>query len=151
MFRVADKSLLTYFNQCLPVMVVLWRGLPARQHPAIGRLDCRAYIHRPRIIYMLLTDFPRYMMTTVCVATSLRIRIHVTLAFEDISIEGATAVAFTENVEQRFLAYGWQVLHVLSVTLLSAPPLIRHYGIVFNNPPLQKLLVEQLFHTIWIL
>ncbi|KIM60631.1 hypothetical protein SCLCIDRAFT_1216686 [Scleroderma citrinum Foug A] len=29
-----------------------------------------------------------------------------------ISIDGATAVAFTENVEQRFLAYGWQVLHV---------------------------------------
>ena len=30
----------------------------------------------------------------------------------DISIDGDTAVAFTENVEQRFLAYGWQVLHV---------------------------------------
>ncbi|PPR08031.1 hypothetical protein CVT24_010872 [Panaeolus cyanescens] len=29
-----------------------------------------------------------------------------------ISIDGSTAVAFTENVEQRFLAYGWQVLHV---------------------------------------
>lgn len=29
-----------------------------------------------------------------------------------ISIDGDTAVAFTENVEQRFLAYGWQVLHV---------------------------------------
>lgn len=30
----------------------------------------------------------------------------------DISIDGDTAVAFTENVEQRFLAYGWHVLHV---------------------------------------
>ncbi|KDR73467.1 hypothetical protein GALMADRAFT_611443 [Galerina marginata CBS 339.88] len=29
-----------------------------------------------------------------------------------ITIDGDTAVAFTENVEQRFLAYGWQVLHV---------------------------------------
>ncbi|KAI0078159.1 transketolase [Panus rudis PR-1116 ss-1] len=29
-----------------------------------------------------------------------------------ISIDGDTNVAFTENVEQRFLAYGWQVLHV---------------------------------------
>ncbi|KAH9171510.1 transketolase [Lactarius sanguifluus] len=29
-----------------------------------------------------------------------------------ISIDGNTAVAFTENVEQRYLAYGWQVLHV---------------------------------------
>jgi len=30
----------------------------------------------------------------------------------DISIDGDTACAFTENVEQRFLSYGWQVLHV---------------------------------------
>jgi transketolase len=30
----------------------------------------------------------------------------------DISIDGDTAVAFTENVEQRFLSYGWQVLRV---------------------------------------
>lgn len=30
----------------------------------------------------------------------------------DISIDGDTAVAFTEDVEARFLAYGWQVLHV---------------------------------------
>ena len=30
----------------------------------------------------------------------------------DISIDGDTAVAFTENVEQRYLSYGWQVLHV---------------------------------------
>ncbi|KAF9643001.1 transketolase [Thelephora ganbajun] len=29
-----------------------------------------------------------------------------------ISIDGDTAAAFTENVEARFLAYGWQVLHV---------------------------------------
>ncbi|KAA1471239.1 transketolase [Dentipellis sp. KUC8613] len=29
-----------------------------------------------------------------------------------ISIDGDTNVAFTENVEQRYLAYGWQVLHV---------------------------------------
>ncbi|KAJ7581072.1 transketolase [Mycena floridula] len=29
-----------------------------------------------------------------------------------ISIDGDTAVAFTENVEQRFLSYGWQVLAV---------------------------------------
>ncbi|KAJ8515544.1 hypothetical protein ONZ45_g7059 [Pleurotus djamor] len=29
-----------------------------------------------------------------------------------ISIDGDTAVAFTENVEQRFLSYNWQVLHV---------------------------------------
>ncbi|KAF8575557.1 putative transketolase [Ramaria rubella] len=29
-----------------------------------------------------------------------------------ISIDGDTAVAFTENVEQRFSAYGWHVLHV---------------------------------------
>ena len=30
----------------------------------------------------------------------------------DISIDGDTAVSFTENVEGRFSAYGWQVLHV---------------------------------------
>ena len=30
----------------------------------------------------------------------------------DISIDGDTNVAFTEDVEQRFLSYGWQVLHV---------------------------------------
>jgi hypothetical protein len=30
----------------------------------------------------------------------------------DISIDGDTAVAFTEDVSQRYLAYGWQVLHV---------------------------------------
>ncbi|KZS89867.1 transketolase [Sistotremastrum niveocremeum HHB9708] len=29
-----------------------------------------------------------------------------------ISIDGDTKIAFTENVEQRFLSYGWQVLHV---------------------------------------
>ncbi|KAF8514027.1 transketolase [Gautieria morchelliformis] len=29
-----------------------------------------------------------------------------------ISIDGNTAIAFTENVEQRFLSYGWHVLHV---------------------------------------
>ena len=29
-----------------------------------------------------------------------------------ITIDGATAVSFTENVEMRFKAYGWQVLHV---------------------------------------
>ncbi|KAI0287907.1 transketolase [Russula brevipes] len=29
-----------------------------------------------------------------------------------ISIDGDTAVAFTEDVEQRYRAYGWQVLHV---------------------------------------
>lgn len=32
--------------------------------------------------------------------------------FTDISIDGNTAIAFTENVEQRFLSYGWHVLHV---------------------------------------
>ncbi|KAH9483740.1 Transketolase [Psilocybe cubensis] len=36
----------------------------------------------------------------------------ITDRLEDISIDGDTAVAFTENVEQRFLSYGWQVLHV---------------------------------------
>jgi len=30
----------------------------------------------------------------------------------DISIDGDTSLAFTENVEGRFSAYGWQVLHV---------------------------------------
>ena len=30
----------------------------------------------------------------------------------DISIDGDTAVAFTENVELRFQAYGWHTLHV---------------------------------------
>ncbi|KAG6884939.1 hypothetical protein C0993_007121 [Termitomyces sp. T159_Od127] len=35
-----------------------------------------------------------------------------TASHVDISIDGDTAVAFTENVEQRFLSYGWQVLHV---------------------------------------
>ena len=30
----------------------------------------------------------------------------------DISIDGDTAVAFTEDVGARFLAYGWQVLRV---------------------------------------
>lgn len=29
-----------------------------------------------------------------------------------ITIDGDTKCAFTENVEQRFLSYGWQVLHV---------------------------------------
>ncbi|KAG2364456.1 transketolase [Suillus spraguei] len=36
----------------------------------------------------------------------------VTHPHQDISIDGDTAVAFTENVEQRFMSYGWQVLHV---------------------------------------
>lgn len=49
-------------------------------------------------------------MTTVSNFTfSASARTHL---FLDISIDGDTAVAFTENVEQRFLAYGWQVLHV---------------------------------------
>ena len=30
----------------------------------------------------------------------------------DISIDGDTAVAFTEDVEKRFQAYGWHTLHV---------------------------------------
>jgi transketolase len=30
----------------------------------------------------------------------------------DITIDGDTAVSFTEDVEMRFKAYGWQVLHV---------------------------------------
>lgn len=30
----------------------------------------------------------------------------------DISIDGDTAVAFTENVEQRFQSYGWHTVHV---------------------------------------
>lgn len=30
----------------------------------------------------------------------------------DISIDGDTAVAFTEDVGKRFESYGWQVLHV---------------------------------------
>ncbi|KAK0459507.1 transketolase [Desarmillaria tabescens] len=34
------------------------------------------------------------------------------IVVSDISIDGDTAVAFTENVEQRFLSYGWQVLNV---------------------------------------
>ena len=42
----------------------------------------------------------------------------------DISIDGDTAVAFTENVEQRFLSYGWQVLHVN-----DGDTLVRHNGI----------------------
>jgi hypothetical protein len=46
----------------------------------------------------------------------------------DISIDGDTAVAFTENVEQRYLAYGWQVLHVrdgdqLNLAILTRYPL----------------------------
>ncbi|OBZ75679.1 Transketolase [Grifola frondosa] len=35
-----------------------------------------------------------------------------TMTIVNISIDGDTAVAFTENVEQRFLSYDWQVLHV---------------------------------------
>ena len=42
----------------------------------------------------------------------------------DISIDGDTAVAFTENVEQRFLSYGWQVLHVN-----DGDTLVRHSNI----------------------
>jgi transketolase len=42
----------------------------------------------------------------------------------DISIDGDTAVAFTENVEQRFLSYGWQVLHVD-----DGDTLVRHNNI----------------------
>ena len=37
----------------------------------------------------------------------------------DISIDGDTAISFTENVEQRFLAYGWHVLHVKDGDQLS--------------------------------
>ena len=37
----------------------------------------------------------------------------------DISIDGDTIIAFTENVEQRYLAYGWQVLHVRDGDQLS--------------------------------
>ena len=52
-------------------------------------------------------------------------------SYLDISIDGDTACAFTENVEQRFLSYGWQVLHVDdgdrsvgSSQLLSQPNLV---------------------------
>lgn len=34
------------------------------------------------------------------------------LVTADISIDGDTNVAFTESTEQRFLAYGWQVIKV---------------------------------------
>ena len=47
----------------------------------------------------------------------------------DISIDGNTAIAFTENVEQRFLSYGWHVLHVNDgdqYVLLSHSPGISH-------------------------
>lgn len=59
----------------------------------------------------ILTElYDRYMMTIVrhC---SFPVFLKRTL-YLDISIDGDTAVAFTENVEQRFLAYGWQVLSV---------------------------------------
>ena len=53
---------------------------------------------------------PRSTTTTVSQAmSSLRVAADLVL---DISIDGDTAIAFTENVEARFLAYGWQVLHV---------------------------------------
>lgn len=40
-------------------------------------------------------------------------RCHLVLAFRtDISIDGNTAISFTEDVNQRFLSYGWQVLVV---------------------------------------
>ena len=37
-----------------------------------------------------------------------------------ITIEGTTDIAFTENVEARFKAYGWQVLRVESSEDLAA-------------------------------
>ena len=30
----------------------------------------------------------------------------------EITIDGDTAISFTENVEMRFKSYGWNVLHV---------------------------------------
>lgn len=52
-------------------------------------------------------------MTTVrVVASPKEILLTMLSQFEDISIDGDTKIAFTENVEQRFLSYGWQVLHV---------------------------------------
>ena len=60
------------------------------------------------VVYLLRR---RSMMTTVC---CLPVRSYHSIIYwpSDISIDGDTAVAFTENVEQRFLSYGWQVLHV---------------------------------------
>lgn len=50
-------------------------------------------------------------MTTVRILVNLPLSAKTNIR-TDISIDGDTAVAFTENVEQRFLSYGWQVLHV---------------------------------------
>jgi len=52
------------------------------------------------------------MTTIVSSSTPLLVSEQQRKLFTDISIDGDTAVAFTENVEQRFLSYGWQVLHV---------------------------------------
>ena len=51
-------------------------------------------------------------MTTTVSCCEYLAGLSVHIVYLDISIDGDTAVAFTENVEQRFLAYGWQVLHV---------------------------------------
>lgn len=50
--------------------------------------------------------------TTTTVGSKLQLEKRCSPSIIDISIDGDTAVAFTENVEQRFLSYGWQVLHV---------------------------------------
>lgn len=49
-------------------------------------------------------------------------------SLSDISIDGDTAISFTENVEQRYLAYGWQVLHVKDGDQLSHMQFLERFS-----------------------
>lgn len=73
------------------------------------------------------------MMTTVCTFPVLPFRKILAEVGLDISIDGDTAVAFTEDVEKRFQAYGWQTLHVdngdrCSTALIYAGPQLLMCG-----------------------
>ncbi|KAJ8078536.1 Transketolase [Marasmius tenuissimus] len=64
-----------------------------------------------RVLLQTAHRLCRYMMTTVGPFTVIPNR-GSRCILPDISIDGDTAVAFTEDVEKRFSAYGWQVLSV---------------------------------------
>lgn len=71
----------------------------------------------------MLTDDPRYTMITVRTSDIVISRI-LLKDCQDISIDGNTNAAFTENVEQRFVAYGWQVLRVRDGDKYAMSPLL---------------------------
>ena len=81
-------------------------------HLQLGNLiavcDCMRVCYRP----WSLIVHPRSTTTTVSWEECLGKSQSRLIDWTDISIDGDTAVAFTENVEQRFQSYGWHTLHV---------------------------------------